>query len=123
MSTDRQEKCSSQSSGNDDGRSGSPVHGPSNEEAALAEINIAILDSRIVNKEDDDHDLSHLPEHEQAIIKRQLEVPPAKVTFITLYRYATRIDLIIIIISVICAIAAGAPVPLMTVRELSQLCQ
>src|SRR5436853_124806 len=123
MSTDRQEKCSSQGSGDEAvlaGHSGSSVYGLSNEDAAAAEVNIAKLDSRLVNKEDEDYDLSRLPEHEQAIIKRQLEVPPAKVTFITLYRYATRNDLIIIIISAICAIAGRAQVPLMMVRELSQ---
>ena len=122
MSTDHQEKHPSQGSGDDAvlaGHSDSSVHGLSDEDAA-AEINIVKLDSQLVKKEDEDYDLSRLPEHEQAIIKRQLEVTPVKVTFITLYRYATRNDLSVIIISAICAIAGGAPLPLMTVRELLQ---
>ena len=120
MSTERQEKCSSQASGDDavlSSSSDSPEHGISNEDAATAEKNIAKLDSQLINvKENEDDDLSHLPEHEQAIIQRQLEVPSVKVTFITLYRYATRNDLIIIFLSAFCAIAGGAALPLMTVR-------
>ena len=120
MSTDRQEKHPNQGSGDDAvlaGYSGSSVDGLSNGDAA-GEINLVKLDSQLVNKEDEDYDLSRLPEHEQAIIKRQLEVTPVKATFITLYRYATRNDLSMIIISAICAIAGGAPLPLMTVCEL-----
>ncbi|PIA91919.1 Multidrug resistance protein 1 [Cercospora beticola] len=59
--------------------------------------------------------LAHLPEHEAAILRRQLEVPPVSVKYTMLYRYATRNDLIIIGISSIAAIAAGAALPLMTV--------
>ncbi|KAF2142944.1 uncharacterized protein K452DRAFT_248585 [Aplosporella prunicola CBS 121167] len=59
--------------------------------------------------------MDQLPEHEQVILKRQLETPPTKVTYFTLYRYATRKDYIIMIVSSICAIAAGAVLPLMTV--------
>lgn len=59
--------------------------------------------------------LEHLPEHEAAIIRRQLEIPPVKLTYFSLYRYATRNDLIIMAVSGICAIAAGAAMPLMTI--------
>ena len=58
---------------------------------------------------------AHLPENEKAIVKRQLDIPTVTVTFKTLYRYATRNDLIIIAVSCICAIAGGAVMPLMTV--------
>ena len=120
MIAEHHEKDSSQSSGDDavlSGRSDSPVHGTSSADAAATtEKNITKLDSRLINApENDNDDLSRLPEHEQAIIKRQLEVPPVKVTFTSLYRYATKKDLIIIAISALCAIAAGAAVPLMTV--------
>lgn len=77
------------------------------------------LDSHIVNvkdvKEGEDA-YAHLPPHEKEIVKRQLDIPEVKVTYRTLYRYATRNDMIIIIISCICAIAGGAVMPLMTVR-------
>ncbi len=62
---------------------------------------------------------AHLPPHEKEIVKRQLDIPEVKVTFKTLYRYATTTDLIIIAISSICAIAGGAVMPLMTVSTLS----
>lgn len=77
------------------------------------------LDSHIVKIKDvkDGEDAyAHLPSHEKEIVKRQLDIPEVKVTFRTLYRYATRNDLIIIIVSCICAIAGGAVMPLMTVR-------
>ncbi len=62
---------------------------------------------------------AHLPPHEKEIVKRQLDIPEVKVTFKTLYRYATTTDLTIIAISSICAIAGGAVMPLMTVSTLS----
>ena len=58
---------------------------------------------------------SHLPEREATILRRQLETPPVKVTYFRLYRYATTNDKIIIAISAIAAIVAGAVLPLMTV--------
>ncbi|EON66022.1 ATP-binding cassette, subfamily B (MDR/TAP), member 1 [Coniosporium apollinis CBS 100218] len=74
------------------------------------------LDSRVVKVEEGDDDpLGHLPEHERQILKRQLDVPPVKVTYITLYRYATTWDKVIIAISAICAFAGGAILPLMTI--------
>ena len=65
-----------------------------------------------------DEDYAHLPAHEREIIKRQLDVPNVKVTFLTLFRYATRNDIIIIVVSCICAIAGGAVMPLMTVSKM-----
>ncbi|KXS99379.1 hypothetical protein AC578_8995 [Pseudocercospora eumusae] len=58
---------------------------------------------------------AHLPDHEAAILKRQLVIPPVKVTYFQLFRYATRWDLTIMFVSGICAIAAGAALPLMTI--------
>ena len=78
------------------------------------------LDSRIVKVRDvkeGDEAYAHLPEHERDIVRRQLEIPPVTVTFRTLYRYATRNDLIIIAISALCAIVGGAVMPLMTVCD------
>jgi ATP-binding cassette, subfamily B (MDR/TAP), member 1 len=76
------------------------------------------IDSRIIQVKDvkkDDELYAHLPEHEREIIKRQLDIPSITVTFKTLYRYATRNDLIIIFVSALCAIIGGAAMPLMTV--------
>lgn len=58
---------------------------------------------------------AHLPEHEKQGLKRQLESPDVKASFATLYRYASRMDILIMLVSAICAIAAGAALPLFTV--------
>ena len=77
------------------------------------------FDSAVINVPDeekgDQEPWSHLPDHERDIVRKQLEIPPVTVTFKTLFRYATRNDLIIIMISVICSIAGGAVMPLMTI--------
>ena len=80
------------------------------------------IDSHIIKVQevkDGDEAYAHLPPHEKEIVKRQLHMPEITVTFKTLYRYATRIDLIIIAISSLCAITGGAVMPLMTVSTLS----
>ena len=63
----------------------------------------------------DDALFAHLPEHEKQGLKRQLESPDVKASFATLYRYASRMDILIMLVSAICAIAAGAALPLFTV--------
>ncbi|KAL8694085.1 MAG: hypothetical protein Q9218_001200 [Villophora microphyllina] len=76
------------------------------------------LDSKIVKVgevKDGEEAYAHLPPNEKEIVKRQLDIPPVTVTFKTLYRYATRKDLLIIFISSIAAIGGGAVMPLMTV--------
>ncbi|KAI0407183.1 P-loop containing nucleoside triphosphate hydrolase protein [Xylaria palmicola] len=84
-------------------------------------------ESRITLVEETEHDASRQPndqasgpaaswltDHEQTIIKRQVDLPAVDVKFTSLYRYATRNDLIIIAISIVGAIAGGAATPLMT---------
>ncbi|CAK7265523.1 hypothetical protein SEPCBS57363_001627 [Sporothrix epigloea] len=58
---------------------------------------------------------AHLPEDEAAVLRIQVDTATVKVGFTTLYRYSTRWDIYILIISAICAIASGAALPLMTV--------
>jgi ATP-binding cassette subfamily B (MDR/TAP) protein 1 len=66
---------------------------------------------------DQDAAFAHLPEQEKQILKTQLDSPPVKVTFFSLYRYADAWDWLIIFIGAICAIAAGAALPLFTVSS------
>ena len=76
------------------------------------------LDSHIIKVsevKEEDEAYQHLPPHEREIVKRQLDIPTVSVTYKTLYRYATKVDLIIIAVSSVCAIAGGAVMPLMTV--------
>ncbi|CAI7642787.1 unnamed protein product [Penicillium glandicola] len=64
---------------------------------------------------DEDVLYGHLPEHEKDILKRQLDAPLVNISYFGLYRYASRTDLIIILVSTLCAIAAGAALPLFTI--------
>ncbi|EME81617.1 ABC transporter, ABC-B family, MDR type [Pseudocercospora fijiensis CIRAD86] len=77
------------------------------------------LDSKVPKRKDEEQGeqdpFAHLPEHEAAILKRQLVIPPVKVTYFQLFRYATPWDVAIMFLSGICAIVAGAALPLMTV--------
>lgn len=57
----------------------------------------------------------HLPPDQAAILKRQVDTPDVKVGLATLYRYSTRIDLILLAVGGVCSIAAGAILPVMTV--------
>lgn len=101
------------------------VHRPVDEKAALKKadesgethVDLKKLDSRApkpVHEKDGDP-YAALPPDEAAILRRQVETPDVKVGITTLYRYATRIDLILIFIGAVCAIASGAILPLMTV--------
>jgi len=58
---------------------------------------------------------AHLPEAEAEIIKRQVEVPDIKTSYTGLFRYATKFDIMIVILAQIAAIIGGALLPLMTV--------
>ncbi|OCK83169.1 P-loop containing nucleoside triphosphate hydrolase protein [Lepidopterella palustris CBS 459.81] len=51
---------------------------------------------------------------EKAIVDLQLDVPKVKVGYFSLYRYANKKEIIIIVFSAIAAIVAGAVLPLMT---------
>ncbi|KAF7532134.1 hypothetical protein G7054_g8250 [Neopestalotiopsis clavispora] len=62
-----------------------------------------------------DDAFKHLPEHERDILKSQLALPVANVKYLSLYRYATPMDSVLLVIASIAAIIAGALMPLMTV--------
>jgi hypothetical protein len=57
----------------------------------------------------------HLSSDERNILQHQLSMPSVKVSYTMLYRYATKTDIFILIVSAICAIVSGATMPLMTV--------
>ncbi|EXJ92736.1 ATP-binding cassette, subfamily B (MDR/TAP), member 1 [Capronia epimyces CBS 606.96] len=75
-------------------------------------------DSKIVQVrevQEGDEAFAHLPEHEQAVLRRQLFTPDVNVTYKSLYRYATTWDLVFIAIAFVMAVGAGVVQPLMTV--------
>lgn len=117
-----QEKLITQTSRNDAGTEKNDHDVHSSGSSSQDEVAMQKFDSQIVkvnNVKDGDEALAHLPEHEREILKRQLEILPVKLNFFSLFRYATKVDLLIIVISVICAIVGGAVVPLMTVCRLA----
>ncbi|VUC24318.1 unnamed protein product [Clonostachys rosea] len=56
-----------------------------------------------------------LPDDEIAILKRQVDISDGSYGVSTFFRYATRMDVLIMIISAVCAAAVGAALPLMTI--------
>ncbi len=62
--------------------------------------------------------LSGLSEQEQEIVKKQLTSPNVSIGYFTLFRYANRKDIAIMIVALIASIAAGAVMPLMTVSNI-----
>jgi ATP-binding cassette, subfamily B (MDR/TAP), member 1 len=86
---------------------------PGPHEAAIA---LTKLDSTVQEKKDTQQDpFAHLPEHEASILRKQVETPDVKVGYLTLFRYATAFDWFVFVVSMFCAIVAGAAMPLMTV--------
>ncbi|KAF2970460.1 hypothetical protein GQX73_g3168 [Xylaria multiplex] len=95
----------------------SPPSAGGEKSAVQPESDLSKLDSKAVvtRKETNDDPFQHLPENEATILRRQVTTPEVKTGFATLYRYATRNDLLIIFVSSIAAIGAGAALPIMTV--------
>ncbi|KAF4625656.1 hypothetical protein G7Y89_g12507 [Cudoniella acicularis] len=92
---------------------GHTSHIPSEDHLAIAKA-----DTHVVNVPDKDKDediYAHLPPAEAEILRRQVNIPVVKSGWKDLYRYATVNDYLIIVVSALCAIAAGAALPLMTV--------
>ncbi|KFX89951.1 hypothetical protein V495_01201 [Pseudogymnoascus sp. VKM F-4514 (FW-929)] len=80
------------------------------------ETDLKKLDSNVIQvKKEEEDPFQHLPPDEAAILKRQVDIPVVISTYWTLYRYATFNDKLIIALSVVCAIAGGAALPLMTI--------
>jgi ATP-binding cassette subfamily B (MDR/TAP) protein 1 len=80
-------------------------------------LDLSKIDSKVVvaKNETDNDPYAHLPEREAKILKDQVYTPDVKVGIATLYRYSSRNDILIMVVSAICAIASGAALPLMTV--------
>lgn len=59
---------------------------------------------------------SGLSDHDKQIIDKQTDAPKLSVGYFALFRYANKKHTLIMIVSLIASIAAGAVMPLMTVR-------
>ncbi|KAM0279899.1 hypothetical protein ACHAQH_004340 [Verticillium albo-atrum] len=95
------------------------AHSHANEKTTAANNNgLEKADSKVITPTKDDPDkdpFKHLPDDEAAVLKRQIITPEVKAGVAALYRYSSTNDIIIIVVSTLCAIAAGAALPLMTV--------
>ena len=60
-------------------------------------------------------DYEHLPAHQADILKRQVVTPELQQGINAIYRYASRNDAIILVVSSVCAVASGAAMPLMNI--------
>ncbi|KAI1189830.1 ABC transporter [Nemania serpens] len=95
----------------------SPQSANGEKSTAPPDTDLSKLDSKavVVRDQTNQDPFQHLPEDEASILRRQVTTLEVKTGVATLYRYATRNDLLIIFVSAIAAIAAGAALPLMTV--------
>jgi hypothetical protein len=75
--------------------------------------NPAVLDEKTSG---DGHDslAAGLTEDEKSIIQRQLDAPNEKVGYLTLFRYANKQEMLIMFVSFLASVVAGACLPLMT---------
>ncbi|KAH6681549.1 P-loop containing nucleoside triphosphate hydrolase protein [Halenospora varia] len=86
---------------------------PSEDQSAGAKTDPNVV--KIPDQTKDEDIYAHLPPAEAQILRRQVDIPVVKSGVKALYRYATVNDYLIIAVSSLCAIAAGAALPLMTV--------
>lgn len=89
---------------------------PKEDEGAAASC-LEKANSKVIppNEESGDDPFRHLPEDEATILKRQIITPEVKAGVAALYRYSSTNDMIVVVVSTICAIASGAAMPLMTI--------
>jgi ATP-binding cassette subfamily B (MDR/TAP) protein 1 len=72
-------------------------------------------------KNDSTHDSGNekqlgLGEADVALLDAQVEIPQTGAEYKTIYRFANRLDVVVMVLSSISAAAAGTSLPLMTVR-------
>lgn len=65
--------------------------------------------------------ISGLSDHDKQIIDTQIDAPKINVGYLALFRYANKKHTLIMFVSLIASIAAGAVMPLMTVCEHLQI--
>ena len=80
-------------------------------------VDLQKLDSKVIKPQDEKKSdpYAGMPPEQADILRRQVETPDVKIGMATLYRYATRVDLMLLAVGSICAIASGAILPVMTV--------
>lgn len=113
------------SSSSSSGRSSDTATGPSHKETAGIshgatthdEQALKKLDSKVIKLDEANEEqlYKNLSPEEITIVKRQLDIPKVDVTYFSLFRYASFNDKFLIITGGLCAMIAGAVLPLMTI--------
>jgi ATP-binding cassette subfamily B (MDR/TAP) protein 1 len=80
--------------------------------------NVAVDEKHGLASEEIKPPMAGLSEQEKEIIDLQIDAPKLEIGYFALFRYATRIELLIMVIALFASIAAGATMPLMTVGHL-----
>lgn len=70
-----------------------------------------------------DADIAQLTEEEQCMLRRQIDTLGTEIDILTLFRYATKHDLLVISISSVSAICGGGILPLMSVCSIQSYLQ
>jgi len=77
---------------------------------------VAIDEKHASQSEEVKAPMSSLSEQEKEIIERQLDAPKLQIGYFALFRYASKNEVLIMVAALVASIAAGAVMPLMTVR-------
>ncbi|KAJ4299267.1 hypothetical protein N0V90_004511 [Kalmusia sp. IMI 367209] len=85
-----------------------PVPTPAPVEDAL------VLDEKVVDVESQSSAAAGLTEDEKRIVERQVDAPNETVGYFSLFRYANKKEVVIMLVSFLASVAAGACLPLMT---------
>ncbi|KAI5854657.1 ABC transporter [Tricharina praecox] len=91
---------------------------PASSSSSSADSSLQRLDSHIQVKKSEgqqEDELSHLPENEREIIRRQIDVPVVDLSYWSLFRFSSTNDLIFIAIGCVTAVIGGAILPTMTI--------
>jgi ATP-binding cassette subfamily B (MDR/TAP) protein 1 len=75
--------------------------------------NPTVLDEKTL-EDGDGSSAAGLTEDEKSIIRRQLDAPNESVGYFALFRYANKQDMLIMFVSFLASVVAGACLPLMT---------
>ncbi|CAG9987982.1 unnamed protein product [Clonostachys byssicola] len=109
------DKSSHKKSGSNSSATLEPESRPSHQATAVSRPGRGDTFAAAESNSPDEDPIDRLPEAEAAILRRQIDLQAKKQSIFALLRFATKFDVVIIIISIICSIASGAALPIMTI--------
>ncbi|CAI6097351.1 unnamed protein product [Clonostachys chloroleuca] len=109
------DKPSHKKSGSNSSATLEPESRPSHQATAVSRPGRGDTSTAAESNSPDEDPIDRLPEAEAAILRRQIDLQTKKQSIFALLRFATKFDIVIIVISIICSIASGAALPIMTI--------